>query len=569
MGTALGALWPAANAEDLVSRGRILSDFTKNYSSDIHGAFAVTANRLDDAATVANKSKMLIASVADFSKPACWGGDLTMLLASQALRITVKLVCSIDMMSRKRDEASATLETDRGSTRKDNINPEDNRHSQTFLPGDAVSSLRVGGGDRTVTEATVILTSSCTQASAGELDNLVEVTKATTCCTGCQFAAVSKKDRSTPPFPLVRAAPPLFQAWYQVPRRACCWVCARDDARMQLIFFAADPCDPPIPGAGREAEQAAHKASLGVQPGWEAAAAATRAAEEAAIARRQARKIKAVENRQLELAELANARQHAQRKADKEEAKRRPEKGETREAQNGGMRAGTGEGTGVKAGDVGSRGGGRGQKRVGSVTGDGSGITGAGGAMDQIQAKQQELEVVIQREVEARANAKKCKTRHFRLKAESELAQHLWKKDMQNSQNDYAAVVTIMNRTLKEGRVSAAVARRKYDKAAAATSRVSRKLRKVLGGQAVGAGDKDDSDVDSDSSTRSHCSNDNWFSADELSSDEGSKDELEAAVKARAAAVRQGHEERKRRVLACRAAAMAAKRNYKRLLTVR
>ncbi|CAM9427277.1 unnamed protein product, partial [Ectocarpus sp. 12 AP-2014] len=135
----------------------------------------------------------------------------------------------------------------------------------------------------------------------------------------------------------------------------------------------------------------------------------------------------------------------------------------------------------------------------------------------------------------------------------------------------HAAVVTILHRTLKEGRVSAAVARRKYDKAAAATSRVSRKLRKVLGGLAVGAGDEDDSDVDSDSSTRSHCSNDNWFSADELSSDEdeaGSKDELEAAVKARAAAVRQGHEERKRRVLACRAAAMAAKRNYKRLLTV-
>lgn len=204
--------WAAANAEDLVSEGRILSDFTKYYSSDIHGAFAVTANRLGDAATVADKSKMLIASVADFSKPACWGGDLTMLLASQALRITVKLVCPIDMMSRKRDEASATLETDRGSSRKDNINPEDSRHSQTFLPDDAVSSLRVGGGDRTVTEATVILTSSCTQASAGELDSLVEVTKATTCYTGCHFAAVSKKDRSTPPFPLVRAAPPLFQA---------------------------------------------------------------------------------------------------------------------------------------------------------------------------------------------------------------------------------------------------------------------------------------------------------------------------------------------------------------------
>lgn len=62
---------------------------------------------------------------------------------------------------------------------------------------------------------------------------------------------------------------------------------------------------------------------------------------------------------------------------------------------------------------------------------------------------------------------------------ESELAQHLWKKDMQNSQNDYAAAVTILNRTLIEGRVSAAVARRKYDKAATATSRVSRKLRKV------------------------------------------------------------------------------------------
>ncbi|CAM9427206.1 unnamed protein product, partial [Ectocarpus sp. 12 AP-2014] len=80
-----------------------------------------------------------------------------------------------------------------------------------------------------------------------------------------------------------------------------------------------------------EAEQAAYKASKGVQPGSEAAAAATRAAEEAAIARRQARKVKAVENRQLELAELANARQHEQRKADKEEAKRRTQEGETRQ----------------------------------------------------------------------------------------------------------------------------------------------------------------------------------------------------------------------------------------------
>ncbi|CAM9693722.1 unnamed protein product, partial [Ectocarpus fasciculatus] len=154
---------------------------------------------------------------------------------------------------------------------------------------------------------------------------------------------------------------------------------------------------------------------------------------------------------------------------------------------------------------------------------------------------------------------------------ESELAQHLRKEDMQNSQNDYAAAVTILNRALKEGRVAAAVARRKYDKAAAATSRVSRKLRKLLGGLAVDGGDEGDSDVDSESSTRSHCSNDSWFSADELSSDEdeaGSKDELETAVKARAAAVRQGHEEQKRRVLVCKAAAMTANRNYKRLLKV-
>lgn len=54
-----------------------------------------------------------------------------------------------------------------------------------------------------------------------------------------------------------------------------------------------------------------------------------------------------------------------------------------------------------------------------------------------------------------------------------------------------------------------------------------------------------------------------------LQDEAGSKDELEAAVSARAAAVRQGHEERKRRVLAFRAAAMVAKRNHKRLLKVR
>lgn len=52
---------------------------------------------------------------------------------------------------------------------------------------------------------------------------------------------------------------------------------------------------------------------------------------------------------------------------------------------------------------------------------------------------------------------------------------------------------------------------------------ISLRFCQVLGGLAVGAGDEDDSDVDSDSSTRSHCSNDNWFSADELSSDEGQR----------------------------------------------
>ncbi|CAN0375974.1 unnamed protein product, partial [Ectocarpus sp. 4 AP-2014] len=58
----------------------------------------------------------------------------------------------------------------------------------------------------------------------------------TACPRGIHFAAVLKKDRSTPPFPLVRAAPPLFQALDAVLNRES------------------------------EAEQAAYKASLAVQP---------------------------------------------------------------------------------------------------------------------------------------------------------------------------------------------------------------------------------------------------------------------------------------------------------------
>lgn len=65
------------------------------------------------------------------------------------------------------------------------------------------------------------------------------------------------------------------------------------------------------------------------------------------------------------------------------------------------------------------------------------------------------------------------------ISQESAHAQYLRDKDARSAQNDYTAALTMLNRTLKAGRVAAAVARRKYDKAVAATSRVSRRIRKV------------------------------------------------------------------------------------------
>lgn len=205
--------WAAAHAEELVSEGRVLSDFSLHFSDDIHAGlgYAYSATRVGAAPSVAQTSRMLLASVAYYCEDTVWGSDFTLLLASQALKITVKLLSPNDMMVRKRDESSATPGTIRGAGRKgDKV--DDTRLSQTFLPDDAVSCLHIQGGGRMVAEATVVLTSCTGQASVGELDNLVEVTKSTACPRGVHFAAVSKKDRSTPPFPLVRAAPPLFQA---------------------------------------------------------------------------------------------------------------------------------------------------------------------------------------------------------------------------------------------------------------------------------------------------------------------------------------------------------------------
>ena len=48
---------------------------------------------------------MLLAHIAKFSGKKKWGGDFTLLLAAQALHITVKMVSPIDQKSRKQYDA--------------------------------------------------------------------------------------------------------------------------------------------------------------------------------------------------------------------------------------------------------------------------------------------------------------------------------------------------------------------------------------------------------------------------------------------------------------------------------
>ena len=76
--------WTAVNAEDLVSGGGILWNCTRYYPQAVM-KYARFSSEGDVLSTRQGNIKMVIASVALFGEPKRWGGDLTMLMASQAL----------------------------------------------------------------------------------------------------------------------------------------------------------------------------------------------------------------------------------------------------------------------------------------------------------------------------------------------------------------------------------------------------------------------------------------------------------------------------------------------------
>lgn len=166
--------WTAANAEELVSEGRILWKCDRYFSQRVM-KYARFTSRGDDVSTRADNTKMVIASVGWFGKPNVWGGDLTMLMASQALRLRVKLVAPIDRKSRKVRDARESLAArgmgekvapPQGTGRKGSNMVEDYRFSREFLTDDAPLVYRVPGDDgseRHIEEVTVVLTGGITK----------------------------------------------------------------------------------------------------------------------------------------------------------------------------------------------------------------------------------------------------------------------------------------------------------------------------------------------------------------------------------------------------------------------
>lgn len=137
--------WTAANAEELVSEGGILWNCTRYYPQAVM-KYARFSSEGDVLSTRQGNIKMVIASVALFGEPKRWGGDLTMLMASQGLRLRVKVLVLIDRKSRKHYDARGAAPF-HGTGRKGTNTVDDYRHSRDFLPDKAQLVYRVAGAD--------------------------------------------------------------------------------------------------------------------------------------------------------------------------------------------------------------------------------------------------------------------------------------------------------------------------------------------------------------------------------------------------------------------------------------
>lgn len=118
--------WCVANTELLLAEGRALYDDTKFYPERIHRKYGGFKEG-DDVSTSDHRFRMLIASVEYYTSDTVWGSDLTMLMASQALRITVKILHPMDKKSRDVYDA-AGRQPAHGTGRKGD-KCEDYRHS--------------------------------------------------------------------------------------------------------------------------------------------------------------------------------------------------------------------------------------------------------------------------------------------------------------------------------------------------------------------------------------------------------------------------------------------------------
>lgn len=201
--------WCVANTELLLAEGRSLYDDTKFYRDEIHSKYG-GFNSGDDVSTSDNCFRMLIASVQYYITDTTWGSDLTMLMASQALRITVKMLNPMDKKSR--DDYDAKGDQPQPGTGRKGECFADYRHSQVFVPDDAAlvyRGLGAGGNTRVIEEATVALTDGYRRAGANELPDIPEIDRDTICGQGCHFAAFLSTDGKNRPFPVLKAAPPL------------------------------------------------------------------------------------------------------------------------------------------------------------------------------------------------------------------------------------------------------------------------------------------------------------------------------------------------------------------------
>lgn len=205
--------WSVLHAESLVDKGGILHKGDKHWPGEVAGKYETRCAEKDEASTAIHSFNILIASVAFYCAQNRWGSDLTMLLASQALRIKVKMLLPADQKSRKRYEALGHPPP-HGTGRKGN-NLDDHRHSHEFVPDSAqlVYHMRGEHGvERVIEEVVVALTDGYCSGGKDALGGIPEVDKDTACGEGIHFATISRTDDAFPslPFPFHKVAPPLF-----------------------------------------------------------------------------------------------------------------------------------------------------------------------------------------------------------------------------------------------------------------------------------------------------------------------------------------------------------------------